>query len=314
MRSRIKLKAYPCIERGGIIWTYMGPTELKPPPPALEWVLVPSEQRFVSKRLQQCNYLQAMEGGIDSSHVTFLHSGALKSDPLFRNTKGNEYNEGDLMPYFEVVDFDGGLLIGARRNAEADNYYWRITPWLMPWYTLIPPRGNYPIGGHAWVPIDDEKCWSWSINYHPRRALSREELAAMRGGSGIHVKYVPGTFIPLANQGNDYLIDREAQAAGTSFSGVGGIAMQDASLQESMGPICDRSLENLVTTDNGIIMARRALLRAAKANREGKKIPGLTPEAQRVRSCSIVLPRNVKFAEGAKHGLYSELGTDPVSV
>src|SRR3972149_6660205 len=117
LRKRIKLKSYPCIELGGVIWTYMGPPELKPAPPALEWAHVPPERRFVSKRLQECNYLQAMEGGIDSSHVSFLHSGQLKTDPLFKGAKGNQYNEADRMPHFEVVEFEGGLLIGARRNA-----------------------------------------------------------------------------------------------------------------------------------------------------------------------------------------------------
>lgn len=314
MRSRVKLKSYPCIERGGIVWTYMGKPEEKPALPGFEWALVPPEQRFISKRYQDCNYLQAVEGGIDSSHVTFLHSAALKTDTLFIGSKGNQYNEGDLMPYFEVAEFDGGLLIGARRKAENDQYYWRITPWIMPFYTIIPPRGGHPLGAHAWVPIDDKSCWAWSISYHPRRALTEPELAAMRGGGGIHVKYVPGTFIPLANKSNDYLMDRDAQISGTRYSGIEGIGMQDASLQESMGPLIDRSQETLVGTDNGIITARRSLLRAMKANREGKKIPALTPEAQRVRSCSIVLPKNVKFAEGAKHGLFSELGTDPVTV
>jgi phenylpropionate dioxygenase-like ring-hydroxylating dioxygenase large terminal subunit len=132
MRQRIKLKSYPCIEAGGVIWTYMGPPELKPAPPAFEWVSVAPERRFVSKRLQECNYLQALEGGIDSSHVSFLHSGALKSDPLFVGSKGNVYNERDRMPQFDVVEFEGGLLIGARRNAENNRYYWRITPWILP--------------------------------------------------------------------------------------------------------------------------------------------------------------------------------------
>jgi hypothetical protein len=164
------------------------------------------------------------------------------------------------------------------------------------------------------VPIDDETCWAWSMSYHPRRALTREEVAAMQGGHGIHVRYVPGTFVPLANKGNDYLMDREAQAAGLSFSGVEGIAMQDASLQESMGPIVDRTRENLVSTDNGIIMTRRTLLQAAKANREGKPLPGLAPASQRVRSCAIELAQDVRFTEGAKDGLFRALGTDPVSV
>jgi nitrite reductase/ring-hydroxylating ferredoxin subunit len=314
MAARVKLKAYPCIERGDVIWTYMGPPDLQPEPPGLEWVLVPPERRFISKRLQECNWLQAMEGGIDSSHVSFLHSGALKRDPLFVGSRGNLYNEHDKMPLFDVTDFEGGLLIGARRNADAGRYYWRITPWIMPWYTIIPPRAGHPLGAHAWVPIDDENCWAWSINYHPRRALSVQEVAAMKGGAGIHVKYIPGTFIPLANKRNDYLMDRVSQKAGLTYSGVEGIGMQDASLQESMGAIQDRTREQLVSTDNGIIMTRRALVRAARANREGKPIPGLAPAAQRVRSCSIELPTDVPYAEGAKHGLFAPPDTDPVSV
>jgi nitrite reductase/ring-hydroxylating ferredoxin subunit len=314
MRARIKLKSYPCIEKAGVIWTYMGPPELKPEPPAVEWTELPEERRYVSKRIQDNNYLQAIEGGIDSSHVSFLHSGALKHDPLFRGTKGNVYNQNDKMPVFEVVEFDGGLLIGARRNADDGRYYWRITPWIAPFHTIIPPRGGHPLGAHMWVPIDDEHCWAWSINYHPKRALSPEELRAMKDGAGIHVTYMPGSFIPAANKDNDYLMDRESQASGLTYSGVAGIAMQDASLQESMGPIQDRSRENLVSTDNGIIMARRWLQRAAKANREGKVLPSLDPKAQRVRSCSIELPKDVKFKDGAKHGLFAPSNTDPVSV
>jgi nitrite reductase/ring-hydroxylating ferredoxin subunit len=313
-RSRIRLKSYPCIERGGVIWTYMGPPELEPEPPELEWAMVGPASRYVSKRLQECNFLQAMEGGIDSSHVSFLHGPALKRDALFAGAKGNVYNEQDRMPHFEVAPFDGGLLIGARRNAENGRYYWRITPWIAPFYTLIPPRGGHPIGAHAWVPIDDEQCWAWSINYHPARELTPEETAAMRSGQGIHVKYVPGTYVPLANKRNDYLMDRAAQRAGLSFSGIEGIAMQDASLQESMGTIVDRTRENLVTTDVGIVTTRRVLLEAARANREGKPIPGLTAASQRVRSCAIELPKDLAFTDGAKDGLFRPLGTDPVSV
>ncbi|MGZ5090410.1 MAG: Rieske 2Fe-2S domain-containing protein [Burkholderiales bacterium] len=314
MRKRMKLKSYPCIEAAGLIWTYMGPPELKPEPPALEWVKVPPERRFVSKRLQESNYLQALEGGIDSSHVSFLHSGALKRDPLFVGSKGNEYNEGDKMPHFDVVDFEGGLLIGARRNAEDDNYYWRITPWIMPWYTIIPPRAGHPLGAHAWVPIDDRSCWAWSINYHPARALTDAERTAMNNGAGIHVKYVPGTFIPLANKTNDYLIDRQAQKAGVHYSGIEGIGMQDASLQESMGPIQDRTRENLCPTDLGIVRTRRMLLKAAEDNRLGQRLPGLAPGEQHVRSCSIVLPRDKNFKEHARHGLFAPLNTDPLTV
>jgi phthalate 4,5-dioxygenase len=315
MKERIKLKSYPCLELGGVIWTYMGPPELKPAPPGLEWTQVTADRRFVSKRLQACNYLQALEGGIDSSHVSFLHSGALNTDPLFKEgRRANTYNLSDRMPQFEVVEYPGGLLIGARRNADKDRYYWRITPFIMPWHTLIPPRAGHPVGGHAWVPIDDENCWAWSINYHPGRALTTSEVQAMKGGKGIHVQYVPGTYIPLANKSNDYLMDRSTQKSGANYSGIEGIAMQDASLQESMGPIQDRTLENLCSTDNGILMTRRMLLKAAKDNREGKPLPGLDPATHRVRSCAIELPRNVKFKDGAWDGLFRELDTDPVTV
>jgi nitrite reductase/ring-hydroxylating ferredoxin subunit len=314
VRERIRLKSYPCLERGGVIWAYLGPPELKPAPPEHEWALVPAPQRFVSKRLQECNYLQAMEGGIDSSHVSFLHGGALQRDPLFAGAKGNQYNLRDTAPAFEVEPFDGGLLIGARRNADHGRFYWRITPWVMPFFTLVPPRGGHPLNGHGWVPVDDEHCWTWSISYHPRRALTEAEVAAMQAGSGIHVRYVPGSYVPLQNKSNDYLMDRASQKAGRSYSGVEGIAMQDASLQESMGPVIDRTLENLVATDKGIVMARRALLEAAAANRAGKPVPGLTPESQRVRSCAIELEKDVRFIEGARHGLFRALDTDPVSV
>jgi nitrite reductase/ring-hydroxylating ferredoxin subunit len=314
VRQRIKLKSYPCVERGGVIWTYMGPPELQPEPPALEWVEVPPERRFVSKRLQECNYLQAMEGGIDSSHVSFLHGSSLQRDPLFKGSRGNEYNLADRMPHFEVVEYQGGLLIGARRNAGDDRYYWRITPWIMPWYTIIPPRAGHPLGAHAWVPIDDENCWAWSINYHPKRALSEAEVKAMKNGAGIHVKYIPGTFIPLANKRNDYLMDRAGQKAGETYSGIEGIAMQDASLQESMGPIQDRTKEHLCSTDKGIVMARRMLLTSAETVRQGGNPPGLDPAAQRVRSVSIELPRADDFRQGAQHGLFAPPDTDPVTV
>jgi len=311
---KIKLKSYPLIERGGILWAYMGPPELQPPLPEFEWSTLPAAHCYNTKRLQECNYLQAMEGGIDSSHVSFLHSGALKRDPLFVGSKGNEYNLQDPMPEFDVVEFPGGLLIGARRNAEGGRYYWRITPWIMPAHTIIPPRAGHPLGAHVWVPIDDETCWAWSINYHPRRALSPQELQAMNDGKGIHVKYVPGTFIPAQNKHNDYLIDREKQKIGETFSGVEGIAMQDASLQESMGPIQDRTRENLCPTDRGIVLARKRLLDAAKANREGTEVPALSAKDQKVRSCSLELPREQHFKEHARHGLFAPPDTDPVSV
>jgi hypothetical protein len=293
----------------------MGVPEHQPDLPEYEFAMVPPEQTFTSKRLQYCNWLQAMEGGIDSSHVSWLHRDAFHSDPLMRGARGNQYNMGDAMPQFEVADHPAGLFIGARRNAEDGKYYWRITPWCMPAFTMIPPRGNHPVHGHFWIPIDDENCWAWSFDYHPTRALTASERQAMRDGQGIHVQYVPGSYIPQANRDNDYLMDRAAQKLGATFSGVAGIAMQDASLQESMGPIVDRAREHLVTTDNGIIMARQRLLRAARALTErGESPPGVDPSTHRVRSAAVVLPADQAFAIAARDDLTVRKGVPPTSV
>ena len=313
--QRIKLKSYPLVERGGVIWIYMGPPELQPPLPEWEFATVPASHSFMSKRLQECNWLQALEGGIDSSHVSFLHRGALNRDPLFKGARGNQYNLGDLAPVFDVAQADGGLFIGARRNAEDNQYYWRITPWIMPSFTMVPPRGDHPVHGHFWVPIDDHHNWAWSFDYHPNRPLTDEERQAMKDGHGIHVRYVPGTYIPLQNRGNDYLMDRAAQKAGITYSGIEGIAMQDASLQESMGPIQDRTRENLVGTDNGIIMARQRLVKAARALQDkGDLPPGRDPQHQRVRSAAVLLERGVPFKDAAADALIAEPGKPHASV
>tara|TARA_B100000900_G_scaffold120263_1_gene101556 strand:- start:270 stop:743 length:474 start_codon:yes stop_codon:yes gene_type:complete len=142
---------------------------------------------------------------------------------------------------------------------------------------------------------------AWSYDYHPVRPLSVQERDAMERGEGIHVPYVPGTFRPLQNKDNDYLMDREAQRRGDTYSGIEGFAMQDASVQESMGPIVDRTKENLVSTDNGIIMARKVLKKAVIALRDkGQTPPGVSVEEQRVRSVSKLIPRNEDFLEAAK--------------
>jgi hypothetical protein len=131
----------------------------------------------------------------------------------------------------------------------------------------------------------------------------------MKAGAGVHCTYVPGTFRPLANKDNDYLMDRDAQKAGKYYSGIAGFAIQDSSLQESMGPVCDRTKENLVSTDNGIIMARHRLLRAAKALVDkGVTPPGVAVEDQKVRSASVVLGPDQVFKEAAKEALTSTLG------
>jgi len=313
--QKVKLTGYPLVKVGDILWTHMGDPNNRPALPEWEFARVPSEQTFSSKRWQESNWMQALEGGIDSSHVSWLHSGGLKSDPLFKGAKGNQYNMADMKPFFEVVDAEGGLFIGARRNAEEGHYYWRITPWVMPSFTMVPPRGDHPMHGHFWVPIDDENCWVFTFDYHPVRALSEVEVQAMKDGFGVHNEYVPGTFRPLQNKDNDYLMDREAQKRGDSFSGIKGIAMQDASLQESMGPIVDRTKERLVSTDAGIIQARRKLRKAVEALRDqGETPPGVDPAHHHVRSAAVVLPKDEAFIESSREALAVATGVRQTSV
>src|SRR5579864_8904819 len=311
--KRVKLASYPCVELGDVVWVYMGPAEHKPPLPEFEWTKVPQSHRYASRRLQECNYLQAMEGGIDSVHLSFLHRGDLRSDPLHVGSKGSEYAR-NTDGKFEVVETPGGMIIGVRRSAEPGFLYWRITQWIMPTHTMIPPYGDNALNGHAWVPVDDENCMVWCFTYHPARPLSAHELDTMRSGGGIHVKLIPGSFRPVINKDNDYMIDRIAQRHHKSYSGAKGIAMQDAAIQESCGPIQDRSKENLVSTDNGVIMARARLRQAALAVMQGRAPDGLDPVTHAVRSAAILLREDANFYQAAADALVVREGIAHASV
>jgi phthalate 4,5-dioxygenase oxygenase subunit len=309
--SKMGIKAYPCIERGGIVWAYMGPPDKKSAPPEVEWSMLPESHRFVSKRLQECNYLQAMEGGIDTAHVSYTHRYEVDVDPMHKGAKANDYIKADGNVIFSIEKTDFGLTLFGRRNGDADTYYWRITQWLFPWFTLIPPFGDHAMGGHVWVPIDDHNCWAWSINFHPKKPLSETERAHMAAGKGIHVEYEHGSFRPRANRDNDYLIDRAAQREKRAYSGVSGISVQDASLQESMGAIQNHQAERLLPTDKGIVMARHMLFDAALGLAQGIEPPALDAGKQHVRAAGVLLDHAADPVEWAREHLADGL-TQPV--
>ena len=306
VKTRMAIKAYPCIERGGIVWAYMGPPGTQPEPPGLEWCTLPASHVYVSKRLQESNYLQAIEGGIDTAHVSFVHKFSVDSDPMHQGAKAVDYIKADGNVIFDIEKNPFGLTLYGRRNGDwadgkpggtLNSYYWRITQFIFPWFTLIPPFGDHSLGGHVWVPMDDENCWAWSINYRPDQPLTAQERADMDAGHGIHVLYEPPAQVgqpiswrPRANKDNDYLIDRQAQKEKRAYSGVHGISEQDASLQESMGAIQDRTQEKLLSTDKGIVMARRMLEEAAKALEQGQEPPALEAATQAVRAAGVLLP------------------------
>ncbi len=308
-KEKVKQTAYPAREWGGVIWAYMGPRELMPPePPQLEWARVPASHRLLTKRLQQSNWAQAVEGGIDSSHVSFLHRTLAPARPDGRALTRSDLMVRDTAPRFTVKQTDYGLLIGARRDAGDDAYYWRITQFLLPWYTMIPGalEPGQPLSGHAWVPIDDEHVWTFTITWHPDRPLTEAELAEMRAGYGIHCE-VDEQYVPIRNARNNYLVDRQAQKT-QSYTGIKGISEQDMAVQESMGPIVDRTREHLGTADTAIIAYRRLLLRLAKNLQQGQEPAAAhRPDAYRVRSASVILRREVPFDEGARERLLARV-------
>src|SRR6478672_3451670 len=166
-KNKVHARAYPCRERNGVIWTYMGSLTAAPELPEFEWNTVPESQCYVSKRVQRCNWFQALEGGIDSSHSNFVHAplnlqpGATDGPTIFRTTSKSLH--------FETRDTDYGVIVANRRPADGDNVYWRMNHYVMPFYTMFPPgqRPDALISGHAWVPIDDESTlvfhWSYSL-------------------------------------------------------------------------------------------------------------------------------------------------------
>ena len=309
-KRRVQTKSYPTQDYGGLIWAYMGPPEKMPELPRFEWALVRPEQREISKRFQETNYLQAVEGGIDSSHSNFLHASvdAFRLTPKYWETVKDwdslraKYHPLDKAPVFTTKRTDFGVLIGARRNAEEDSYYWRITQFLLPSYTMIPADPGKPINGHVWVPIDDETCWAFSMTWTAEGDLPPlpEDKGISNNGIGIHADVDPKTFRPLRNRYNDYLIDRQLQKTKT-MTGILGTGEQDMAMQESMGTVVDRSLERLGTSDTAIIAMRRVLLREVKALEEGREPHAAKHgDVYHVRSASAVRDRAQSFDEAAK--------------
>nr|WP_218940682.1 aromatic ring-hydroxylating dioxygenase subunit alpha [Pusillimonas noertemannii] len=297
--EHMRIKSYPCIEKAGVVWAYLGPKELQPDDLDVEWSTLPDSHVFVSKRLQECNYLQALEGGIDTAHVTYVHRYEVDNDPMHQGTRSLDYIKADGNVVYEIEKTEFGLTLYGRRNADPESYYWRITQWLFPWHTLIPPFGDHALGGHVWVPVDDHNCWAWSINFRPDRPLTETERADMQAGKGIHCEYEPGSWRPRANKDNDYLVDRKAQQEKRAYSGIFGFAVQDASLQESMGPIQDRENEKLLPTDRAIVMARKLLHDNAVGLQSGEQPPILGAQAQQVRAAGVVLPKDTRPQEWA---------------
>jgi phenylpropionate dioxygenase-like ring-hydroxylating dioxygenase large terminal subunit len=301
-KRKVQALSYPARERADFIWAYLGPPELTPELPDFEFALVPSEHRYVSKFHQECNFFQGIEGDIDSSHLPFLHARLdARGKSATATSLGAKYILDDNPPRWKVKATDYGVVLGARRRAEADTDYWRVNHVLLPTTTLIAPEPGSFMFGHAWVPIDDHRTMVMGFTWHPDRPMTAEERAQRRAGEDQEL--IPGTFDRIRNYGNDFLQDRQMQKT-TSYSGItfpNGDSIfrdQDMAMTQSMGQIVDRRREHLGTSDRAIIAMRKRLINQAIALAEGEEpAQPHRPDVYRVHPWASLIPKGTDFDE-----------------
>jgi phthalate 4,5-dioxygenase oxygenase subunit len=298
-REKVKAKSYTAAERGGLVYVYMSESKTAPPLPVLEATLCPPEETDLSLTQRACNWLQALEGDIDTSHFSLLHAGKVTIDDIDPDHP-ERFQLIDRAPRYRVKQTEWGTMYAAYRPADPGSVYYRFAHFVMPFWTLFP---NGPLTDNilaqAWVPMDDTHTMAFTFMWKRKTPV----LSFNKAGEPLPLldRKTPtlpntadwfGRWRPVANQTNDYLIDREAQRT-ISYTGIGGVFAQDSAVTESMGEITDRTLENLAPSDLMIAITRRRLLEAARALRDtGTKPPVLDNPAvaARVRSGDLVAP------------------------
>ena len=311
-KDDIRLAAYPCQEQGGLIWAYMGPPDFPAELPELEWARVPASHRYMRKYFVECNYLQTLEGDIDSTHARFLHS-VLSPQAAGRMQRlqggglpgqgGNLYaGAANKFHHISVKDTDYGLMYGFRRPAgdEDEDYNWHITHWLMPSYALI--ANGVPgqtLRCNVRIPIDDTHFTFFRVQWNPDRPLTPQEIDEYENGTSFE-ESIPGTFMPRRNKENDWLIDRELQKS-WNYTGIRSIPEQDQAVTITMGPIADRTKENLGSSDTAIHHMRQKLIKAARDLLEGTDpFAAAHGDVYRVRQLDILLKKEVDWVEGTQ--------------
>jgi len=278
-KEKVKAKAYKVAERNGLVWVYMGDRAEAPPLPGIEASLLPESELQIVFAQRECNWLQALEGDIDTSHFGFLHAGSvgpadIPADNLIR------YTVTDRAPEYHVADTDWGTMYAAHRAAEAGKTYWRFANFLFPFWTQTPQGAFDRVNSRAWVPMDGTHTMFVSLTWKglpaARAALSNSRVLP---GSKLTMDFVPNTtdwygrWRLAGNERNDWLIDRGAQKNGGIYTGITGIQAQDQAITESMGPITDHEWERLGPSDRMITRTRRRLLRAARALKKDGTVP-----------------------------------------
>jgi|KBSMisStaDraftv2_1062788.scaffolds.fasta_scaffold08144_7 phthalate 4,5-dioxygenase oxygenase subunit len=321
MLKKVKAKAYQVQERNGMLWAYMGPEQDAPPPlPSMEWNMVPEENVALSVRVQECNWLQALEGEIDSAHAAILH-GRVDSGGSIDQWK----QAADLAPKFEIQQHDAGLCIASRRKLEDDKNYVRVNQFLMPFWTLVPPFSQFPeLSGHAWVPIDDEHTLCIMFSYHPAQSFYEKTRQLFKSGHNgretghaseasfetrpVSVPY--HTYWNKYNRANAYGF---SEALAQKYNaGLPGLWIQDAACQSGVTPIYDRSKENLGASDSGVARTRRALLEAVKklVTQDQRPVSTTDPDKFLFRAISITIPAGADWMAAGKEYMRAEPGKD----
>jgi phthalate 4,5-dioxygenase oxygenase subunit len=272
--TKLRSQGFPSREAGGIIWAYLGPADMKPVFPEYDWITAPAETRALVKVGQRSNFLQALEGSIDSSHSWFLHRGTV-TDWEKRTTVST-----DTSPRMEVEDMDYGFRYAAVRTPNLDpetTKYVRITLWAFPFISMIPrpEERNKPYLAALFVPVDDTRTMMYSVfvsqDGSPLSTQSmREENVAVPGVD------IDEDWFRIAKPSNRYLQDRAAMREG-DWTGVRGFIHQDAACSESMGPIADRTDEHLGQSDRAIARVRRRLLESVRRTMHGDDPIGVSP-------------------------------------
>ncbi len=304
-KAKVKAIAYPTRESGGMVWAYLGDRTTPPPLPNFEAIAVAGQTTSARAVQRECNWFQALEGDIDTSHFTFLHDGSLRPEDVKPGTFWY-YAFKHRAPRYAVLDTPAGAMYGAYRDAQEDHQYWRIAQYLFPCYTM-PPSGvmGLRLSFTAWVPIDDEHTMIYMLS--PRPSV-RGTPAGAAPSSAMSSDYQPnssdwtGRFRTVASGANDYQIDRTLQRANkgvNGYTGILGVNLQDQAVTESMGPIYDRTNERLGSSDAMIIRVRRRMIDAARALEErGVTPPGVDdPDAYLVRAGGVILPRSADWIE-----------------
>jgi phenylpropionate dioxygenase-like ring-hydroxylating dioxygenase large terminal subunit len=294
-KHKVRTTAYPACELGGVIWAYLGPAERMPSLPKFAWTQAPEANRHVTKVIQECNWLQGLEGGIDTSHAPILHRlisetstrGGFKPSSPFVRGKAPQL-------VVDLTDY-GYQYAGIRPLGEAEMHI-RTYQFILPFHQIRPSKSESGLAldaGHCWVPMDDGTTMVFNWSYCPDGPLTEEDRLERALGNGpLHVDQ--RTFRSLAGRANDYGLDRAVQRS-ESYSGIDGINVQDRAIQESMGRIVDRSKEHLGPADKAIIQARRLLRKAVNAVETGGTPDGTTNSYYPLRAHEAVLPRSVDW-------------------